>query len=152
MNFRVLLLSGLLLGCGPLGPLPGGALDGEQASTLPVDWSFSDAYDTVQLEVRPSDPYSVNVWCVATGGALYVGAGRGGSSTWARVLLDDPRARLRIGSTLYDVRTVRVTAVPEIQAYLDGLAAKYESSEADVSDFLTDSDEPASAILFRIAP
>jgi hypothetical protein len=51
---------------------------------------------------------------------------------------------------LYDVRAVRVTAVAEIQAYLDGLGDKYESSEADVSDFQADSDEPASAILFRI--
>ena len=139
-------------GCGPLGPLPGGALDGEPASAAPVDWSFSDAYDTVQLEVRPSNPYSVNVWCVAKGDALYVGAGRGAASTWAQALLDDPRARLRIGATLYDVRTVRVTAVPEIQAYLEGLEEKYETLEADVSDFQAESDEPASAILFRIAP
>ena len=150
LGFRVLLVSVALLACGPLGPLPGGELDGEPSSSAPVDWSFSQAHETVQLEVRPHDPYSVNVWCVATRGKLYVGAGQGESSFWARALLEEPEARLRIGTTLYDVIATRVTDTAEIEAFLDGLAKKYEISDAQLSDFQTPSDERPSAVLFRL--
>ncbi len=150
LGFRVLLVSVALLACGPLGPLPGGELDGEPSSSAPVDWSFSRAHKTVQLEVRPHDPYSVNVWCVATRGKLYVGAGQGESSFWARALLEEPEARLRIGTTLYDVIATRVTDTAELEAFLDGLAEKYEISEAQLSDFQTPSDERPSAVLFRL--
>ena len=149
---RVLLLSALLVSCGPLGPLAGGRLHGDLASTPPGDWSFSDAQKTIQLEVRPTDPYSVNVWCVAMGASLYVGAGRGESSVWARALLEDPRARVRVGTLLYDVIATRITDVAEIQAYLVLLSKKYGTlgSQAQLSDFQPDSDSPASAILFRV--
>ena len=156
LGFRALLASVALLACGPLGPLPGGELDGEPSSSAPVDWSFSHAHETIQLEVRPDDPYSVNVWCVATHGKLYVGAGRGESSFWARALLEEPEARLRIGTTLYDIIATRVTDTAEIEAFLDGLAKKYEISEAQLSDFQipsdlqTPSDEQPSAVLFRL--
>ena len=93
-------LSAMLVSCGPLGPVPGGALNGELALDAPSDWSFSNAHKTIQLEVRPSDPYSVNLWCVASNGKLYVGAGQGASSVWARALLDEGRARVRIDTTL----------------------------------------------------
>ena len=146
------LLGALLVSCGPLGPLAGGRIDGERAATPPADWLFSDAHQTIQLEVRPADPYSVNVWCVATGGSLYVGAGRGASSVWARALFDDPRARVRVGTLLYDVIAARVTDVAEIETYLEALSEKYGSlgSQAELSDFQPDSDNPASAILFRL--
>ena len=139
----------LLAACGPLGPLPGGELDGELSPAPPGDWSFSDAYNTIQLEVRPRDRYSVNLWCVATGGHLYVGAGQGASSVWAAALLEDGRARVRIGTLLYEVVATRVTSVDEIQAYLAALARKHGSG-ADVSDFQPGADEPAAAVLFRL--
>ena len=148
---KIFVLTALLVSCGPLGPFPGSELDGKLASPSPGDWSFSDAYETVQLEVRSTDPYSVNVWCVATGGRLYVGAGRGASSVWARALLEDARARVLIGTMLYDVIAKRVTTEVEVQAYLDALSKKYESSEAQLSDFQPSSDKPPSAILSRLA-
>ena len=39
---------------------------------MPDGWTFTNEVDTVQLETRPGDPYSVNIWCVAIEGALYV--------------------------------------------------------------------------------
>ncbi len=141
----------MLVSCTPLGPFPGGALDGDLASTPPGDWSFSDSHTTIQLEVRPADPYSVTVWCIATDGSLYVAAGEA-SRRWARALIDDARARVRIGAVLYEVMAVRVTAVAEIQPYLDALSKKYPVSDAHLSDFQTDSEEPAAAVLFRLDP
>ncbi len=73
-----------LLGCGPVLLLPGGGLDGELASP-PTDWSFSDETSTIQLETRPGDPYSVNVWAVGLAPALYVHAGAY-RSTWVELL------------------------------------------------------------------
>ena len=147
-----ILLLGGILGCGPLGPFPGGELDGESILRPPEDWSFTEAHRTVQLEVLLDDPYSVNVWCVTTGGKLYVGAGRGESSVWARALLEDGSARVRVGTALFDVNSARVTSVAEIEAFLDALAKKYEVSDANLSDFQADSSRPASAILFRLDP
>ena len=148
----VVALSAMLASCGPLGPVPGGALSGELASNTPSNWSFSDAYKTIQLEVRPSDPYSVNLWCVASNGKLYVGAGQGGSSVWARALLEEGRARVRIDTTLYAVVAQRVTAPQEIQTYLDALSRKYESSQAHPADFQADAGRPPAAMLFRLDP
>ena len=148
---QIVVLAALLVSCTPLGPLPGGELDGDLASNPPGDWSFSDSQTTIQLEVRPADPYSVNVWCIATNGSLYVAAGEA-SRRWARALIDDARARVRIGAGLYEVMAVRVTAVAEIQRYLDALSKKYPVSDAHLSDFQTDSDEPPSAVLFRLDP
>jgi hypothetical protein len=149
---QVLLLSVVLVACGPLGPVPGGELDGEPSSSPPGDWSFSVEYNIIQVEVRPPDPYSVNVWCVATGGSLYVGAGRGGSSVWARALIEAPRARVRLGTVLYEVIATRVTGAAEIEAYIEALGEKYGSSDAQLSDFQAESHEPPSAVLFRLDP
>jgi hypothetical protein len=149
---QVILSSMLSIACGPLGPLPGGSLDGEVAGTPATSWAFSDAHKTVQLEVRATNPYSVNVWCVEARGRLYVGAGQGASSTWARALLDDSRARIRIGEVIYEITALRVTSTDEIRDYIDSLARKYESSEAALSDFEPTADRPASAVLFRLDP
>jgi hypothetical protein len=148
----MILASMFSVACGPLGPLPGGSLAGKVAGTPSGGWAFSDAHKTVQLEVRPTNPYSVNVWCADVRGRLYVGAGQGASSTWARALLEDPRARIRIGAVIYEVTAARVASTDEIREYLDSLASKYESSDATTSDFEPTEDRPASAILFRLDP
>ena len=64
----------LLAACEPLWVIPGGTLAGDESGP-PGDWSFSDAIDTVQVETRPTNPYSVNVWGVAVGRHFYVGHG-----------------------------------------------------------------------------
>ncbi len=42
---------------------------------VPGSWGFTDEVDTVQLEKRPAEPYSVNIWLPATDAFLYVHAG-----------------------------------------------------------------------------
>ena len=63
MLIRFIAVSSLFLfvGCGPFVLLPGGRLDGSPAPT-PSNWSSTSEVDTVQLETRPEDPYSVNIW------------------------------------------------------------------------------------------
>ena len=114
-------LSLAVAGCGgPLLLLPGGRLDGE-TRTAPDDWSFTDAVDTIQIETRPADPYSVNLWVTEADGALYLHAGAT-RSRWVEHLEADPRLRLRVDDAIYQLAATRVTE----QAEFDRFSAAYE--------------------------
>ncbi len=133
----------LALGCDPISMLPGGALSGTVKPT-PVDWSSTDSVEIVQLETRPEDPYSVNVWGVAARGAFYVASGRGESNAWARHISEDPRVRLRVNDALYELRAVRTEDPSEREAFLEAAHRKY--------DFEVDEEQQTQAILFRLVP
>lgn len=127
-------------GCEPVWMLPGGALSGP-VEPVPADWSFSDSFETVQLETSPDDPYSVNVWGVGVGRNFYVAAGRG-KNRWARNLAEDPRVRLRIGDDVYEMKAVRVESDAELEAFLAAAKRKY--------DFEPDEEQREDAALFRL--
>ena len=133
-----------VLGCGPLVMVPGGELSGT-VKPVPSDWSFTDAVDTVQLETRPEDPYSVNVWGVAAGDAFYIASGRGESATWAKHIAADPRVRLRVGEDLYELSAVRTADEGELDAFIAAAKKKYEYFEPDER-------QRREAILFRLEP
>ncbi len=98
----------LLFRTEPLAIIPGGRLSGEEVTVPVTDWSFTEQYTTVALEVRSTDPYSVNTSALLHDGVLYVPSGRGGESRWAQFLLQDSNMRLRVGHKLYKVRATRV--------------------------------------------
>ncbi len=133
----------LVLGCGPIGPLPGGALSGTP-TPAPPDWHFTDAVETVQIETRPGDPYSVNVWGIAHERAFFVAAGGGAESTWVTHLEADPRLRLRVEGRLFELHAVRVDEAATRAAVLQALTDKY--------DFQPDPADAASALLYRLDP
>ena len=112
------------LGCGPLAWIPGGELSGT-AQPVPSNWGFSDAVDTVQLETRPADPYSVNIWGVGIGNRFYVAASNR-ESGWARNIEADPRVRLRVGGSLFELRATRTEDPPELAAFVAALERKYD--------------------------
>ena len=130
--------------CGPMGPIPGGKLSGSVAPSAPADWSSSDSVKNVQLETRPSDPYSVNIWGVGIGNSFYVASGRGDENSWAQYVIDDPNVRLRVGETVYELRAVRVQDDESREAFLNGVARKY--------DWEPDGEEAENAWLFRLDP
>lgn len=133
----------LLIACDPTGPLPGGKLDGE-VSAPPPDWSFSDDTENVQLETRPSKPYSVNIWGVGVGSSFYVAAGSGAENSWAQHIVDDPRVRLRVEDTLYELQAVRVENETERERFLEALQRKY--------DWQPEPEQTKEAWLFRLEP
>ena len=96
--------------CEPMFVFAGGALSGSE-EPAPENWTFSREVDTVQIETRPADPYSVNVWGVAVESFVYVAASDGGESRWAREIEADSRVRLKIGERLFALRATRLTAV-----------------------------------------
>jgi len=112
-----------LLGCGPVLLLPGGELSGP-VEALPGDWSFSDEISTIQLETRPTDPYSINIWAVGLEDRLYVHAGAN-RSRWVENLIADPQARVRVGGKLYLVTAVRVEDPTEFATFADAYKKKY---------------------------
>jgi len=122
-----LVLAALALACGgPLGWMPGGKLDGEPVDTPIGDWSFASKTEKLQLESDPADPYSVNIWFVTEGDKLWVFAGGGESSTWAKHLLADPHAIVRIDGKLYPRKAARVTDTAEIAHVEQLYLAKYD--------------------------
>lgn len=132
----------VLVGCGPIVMIPGGSLSGE-TKAVPSDWSFSDEVDTVQLETRPEDPYSVNVWGVGVKDRFYIAAGDP-ASEWARNMAEDPEVRLRIDGSIYELRATLVENEAEIQVVLAALQRKY--------DFEPEPEQRETAAVFRLEP
>ena len=137
------LLALMLGGCGPLVMIPGGELSGELVAG-PADWAFTDAVDTVQLETRPADPYSVNVWMVAANGVPYIAAGGGAESAWPTHIAADPRVRLRVGDKLYELNAVRTDSEADRAAFMEAARKKY--------DFDPEEQDTDGAVLFRLEP
>lgn len=126
--------------CGPLVMVPGGQLDGTP-SEAPSDWSFSDAVEVVQLETNPDDPYSVNIWGVASGGDFYVAAGDR-ESQWAQNMNADPRVRLKIGDALYELRAEATNDEADLDRFLTAAKKKY--------DFELEEGQREEAALYRL--
>ena len=115
-----------LSGCsGPFVLLPGGALEGE-TRPAPPDWAFSDDISTIQLETRPADPYSVNIWAVGLGSALYVHAGANRAS-WIEHMENDPSVRVQLGDEIFALRAARVSEGEEFARFADAYETKYGS-------------------------
>jgi hypothetical protein len=113
-----------LVACGqPFLLLPGGKLDGV-TEPAPGDWKIADDVSTIQLETRPLDPYSVNIWVLGMGPFLYVHAGAN-RSTWVEHIEDDPNVRVRIEDQIYELRATRVESQDEFNQFSDGYEAKY---------------------------
>ena len=138
MNMRPLKRGGMaaaafvLAACGgPLGPLAGGELSGQTAAP-PAQWDAVP--ETIQLEVRPDDPYSVNLWSVSIGPHLYVATDPDGS-TWNSLVLADNRVRARVSGTVYPLRAVVVQDAEERERVVDAYTSKYGAPEEEDEGF-----------------
>ena len=136
---RTLALAGALslLACGPVGPFSGGGLSGE-VRPAPSDWSFVANVEQAQLETRPADPHSVNVWLGSLNGRLYVASSliRGPKlpteRAWVRDVEADERVRMRIDRIVYELRAVRVIDEDEAAAARAMLEKKYALTRDDL--------------------
>ena len=111
---------------------PGGALSGSEQSH-PAEWSAATDVGTLQLETRPEDPYSVNVWGVGIAEDIYV-ATRAEGTGWSNNVDTNPNVRLRIGQTIYPLRAVTVSDAAERDRVLDAYVEKYDVARADMVD------------------
>ena len=105
----------LLTGCGgPFLVFPGGALRGDVVREPVDDWSFAD--DTfLDLETRPSDPYSVELNYVVKDGALYLDPAEG--RRWLDHIREDPHVRVRFAGKIYPLRATLVGQPGELEGF-----------------------------------
>ena len=93
---------------------PGGALRGEVVTVPPSDWSFaSDRF--LDLEVRPENPYSVELNYMVKDGQLFIDPAEG--RNWFDHLRADPNVRVRLGGKVYRARAVLVGKPGEIEGF-----------------------------------
>ena len=113
----VVATSVLLVGVGCGGPFlvfPGNQLRGEVVSEPVDDWSFvTDLF--VDLEVRPEDPYSVELNYIVKDGKLYIDPAEG--RTWLDYIRADPRVRARFGGRIYPLTAGLVGRPGELEDF-----------------------------------
>ena len=113
---------------------PGLWLNGDVVTTPVTDWSFTDAIPTIKVQTRDRLmlPHSINTFCVAHNGELYLtSVYQPGTPAypkgrhWNQNVARDPHVRLKIADKLYDVILVYVTD-PEVRdAVIKKKALKY---------------------------
>lgn len=140
----VAVLANVIACSAPFIMLPGGELTGN-LEPVPSDWAFSDATENVQLETRPSDPYSVNIWGVGVGDRFFIASGRGTESAWSQHIAEDPRVRLRIETTIFELRAVPTQDPADREVFLAAAKKKYDGFEPNEED-------ASKAILYRLEP
>lgn len=124
------LLLTLLAACGdPLLILPGGALKGELTAP-PAEWSALADIETIQVEFRPQDPYSHNIWGVGLDGDLYIATSADGTR-WTPFVATDPSVRVRVGTALYALTAMPVTDADERARVADAYLHKYSLDPED---------------------
>ncbi len=126
-------VTAVLLGaCGaPLGPIPGGALDGDIVP-WPENWQHAEECENVLLQTNPDAPYSVTIWGVGIGQDFYVGASKR-SHQWARYVEADPRVILEVDGQLYRALAMRVTDPATTQQVAEHFVAKYDIDRDNLS-------------------
>ncbi len=115
----------LLSSCGsPLGPIPGGKLEGN-VSPWPENWDHAEDCENVLLETDPADPYSVTIWGVGLQGEFFVGASSR-SNQWARKMEKDPRVVLDVDGLLYRAHAELLTDPATVEVVTTKFFEKYD--------------------------
>ena len=130
--------TGLLLICGavflaacaePFIVMAGGALTGEVQDAT-ADWTALNSEEIVQLETRPYDPYSVNIWMIGKGPDIYVATGDD-ATRWSANIEDNPDVRLRIRGVVYELEAQLVEDMDEKTAIGMEYVKKYDVDADD---------------------
>lgn len=124
----LIIVAALFVSCGdPLAVIPGGELSG-QTQTPPPAWT--DVPRIIQVETRPSDPYSINIWSVGIDSDLYIATGNDGT-TWSEFINTNSKVRARIGSSLYKLNATSVNDPQERNVVIDAYLSKYGDLDSE---------------------
>ena len=91
-------------------------MEGEEISTS--SFAFAAEFKLLQLEVRPSDPYSVWLRVIVKDQHLYIDAAD--SRRWHKYLKDDSNVRIKLGDKIYPATTTIVTDQDLLDEFLQG--------------------------------
>lgn len=101
----VFIFLSLLTACGQAFlVVPGGRLSGELVSGA-VDWH--DLPRTIQVELRPRQPYSINLRVVLVERGIFIGTANQ-RSKWAKQIEADPSIRIGVDGKIYRLTASRV--------------------------------------------
>ncbi len=130
-RFTLLVAVFMMFGCEPEDQTPGLWLSGEPVETFPDDWSFSNDFQLIAIEVGTPYfmPHSVTIWCVEVDGDLYVAAAAADSKNWPGWIDDDPDVVLKIGEKVYETRLEPIENSTEIDGVRAAYVAKYNLGE-----------------------
>lgn len=95
---------------------PGHTLKGQETSTS--SFAFANEFNLLQLEVRPSDPYSVWLRVIVKNQHLYIDAAN--NRRWHRYLMDNPNVRIKLGDYIYPATMTIVTDQDLLKEFLQG--------------------------------
>ena len=114
-------------GLNPHGGVPGLWLSGNVVTTPETDWSWTDKYQTDELQTNTwyGLPHSVTTWNIAYNGQLYLATSGADVREWPKNVARDPHVRLKIGDQLFDCTLVVVTDPAEIAGMMQVRAKKY---------------------------
>ena len=134
----------------PLGPFAGGRLGAAEADTPYADWEALATVDTVFIETRPADPYSVQTWVISVDDTMYVPTSliMGDSAPerqWVKNILNDAAVRVQVNDLVYPMRAERVEASELQQRVLQAFQQKYASELPEIDE------HAKNAWIFRMA-
>ena len=113
----LLLLIALLTACqSPALVFSGGALSGPAINA--DSFAFAAQYRLLQLEVRPEDPYSVNLRVSMHDDHLYIDAAPG--RRWHKYLKQNSHVRVKLGDSVYPATAERVDDPEITKLFLSG--------------------------------
>ncbi len=114
----------LCTGCGPIGPMPGLAIGGEE-QPAPDDFAFVQDHDLLRVRTLFGGwlPQVHYIWGVGVDDAVYAVAVP--DASWRARLYDDPDVLLRVGDHYYSLTATKVTDAQEIQMAFDAYMDKY---------------------------
>ena len=128
VGFFLLLTVVVLVGCEPEDQTPGMWLSGNHVETFPADWSFSNEFREIAIEVATPYfiPHSVTIWCVEVDGGLFVAAASAAEKNWPSWVIDDPEVVLKIGENVYEAMLVPIDDSAELESVQAAYVAKYK--------------------------
>ena len=134
----------VMLLAGPLGPLPGLFIGGEE-QTPPDVWVAAELPDTVQA--KPASYGAVNLWIIEDNNNLYLFGE--GDSWWVGALRHQPAMKLRLSNATYNLHA-RELDQPDPRLY-DKYVARYAEDYPDiVSELPSPEDAIAHGAVFEL--
>lgn len=127
MKKRILIplaIMAMSAGCGPIGPMPGLAIGGEERAA-PDNFEFVQDHDLILIRTYYGGwfPQVHNIWGVGVGNGIYAIAVPGAS--WRARVMDDPNVLLRVGDAHYELVAATVNDPEETRRVFDVYIAKY---------------------------
>ena len=122
--FTALIMIVVCAGCGPIGPMPGLAIGGEEQPT-PDDFAFVQDHDLIMIRTYFGGwlPQVHYIWGVGVDDDIYAIAAPGAS--WRARIDDDPNVSLRIGDNYFNLTAAEVHDAEQTQAAFDAYVTKY---------------------------